>query len=357
MRQRTALYDEHIKAGAKIVPFAGWDMPLNYGSQIREHRVVREDAGMFDVSHMTVIDITGERSLAYLQRLVAADVARLTSVGQAQYATLLNQAGGIIDDLIAYRNAEGFRLVTNAGTRDKVIAWLRANEEPGVQLVEQALAMISVQGPNAIDKFVAVTGASAVVELKPFSAYDKDAWKIGRTGYTGEDGVEVILPNEEAPGLWRKLLDADVHPAGLAARDTLRLEAGLNLYGQDMTEEFSPLVSNVAWTVHFDPEERDFIGRSALLAQKASGFDQKLTGLVLETKGVMRSDQKVVTQAGEGVVTSGIFSPTLGYSIGLARVPRGATGGCQVEIRSKLLPARIVKPPFVKHGRAVFESR
>ena len=354
VNQRTPLYRAHVEAGAKLVPFAGWDMPVNYGSQIREHQLVREDAGMFDVSHMTVIDVTGASSLAYLQRLLAADVARL-SVGQAQYGALLNAAGGIIDDLIAYRTVDGFRLVTNAGTRQKVIRWFKANAVPGVDLVEQALAIIAVQGPNALEKFVAATGWQAALELDPFFAAVEGAWMIGRTGYTGEDGVEAILPNDDAPRLWQKLVDAGVHPAGLGARDTLRLEAGLNLYGQELTEDVSPLVSNMAWTVHFDPQEREFLGRSALLAQRAAGLQDKLTGLVLESKGVMRAGHRVVTQAGEGVVTSGIFSPTLGYSIGLARVPRGATNDCQIEIRSKLLPARIVKPPFIRHGQKVFE--
>ena len=354
MGRQTPLYAEHVRAGAKLVDFAGWDMPVNYGSQIREHQLVREDAGMFDVSHMTVIDVTGERSLDYLQRLVAADVGRL-SVGQAQYGALLQKTGGIIDDLITYRTTEGFRLVTNAGTRDKVVAWLEANAEPGVELVERALAMIAVQGPNALDKFVAVSGMPTVTALEPFFAAVEGDWMVGRTGYTGEDGVEVILPNDEAAALWQKLLDAGVHPAGLGARDTLRLEAGLNLYGQDMTEDTSPLISNMAWTVHLDPETRAFIGRDALLSQKASGLFEKLTGLVLETRGVMRTGQRVVTDAGEGVVTSGIFSPTLGYSIGLARIPRGAMGDCKVDIRGKLLPSRIVRPPFVKRGQKVFK--
>lgn len=355
MAKRTPLYDQHVEQGAKIVDFAGWEMPLHYGSQLGEHNAVRGHCGMFDVSHMTVVDITGPSCLGYLRRLVANDVAKLEAPGTALYGTLLNGSGGVIDDLIVYRRDVGYRVVVNAGTRAKVLEWLSANNAEEVSLMEQDLAMVAVQGPAALSVFQSVAEVSGLDELPAFNAIERSEMMIARTGYTGEDGVEVILPGGSARQLWTELAAAGVQPAGLGARDTLRLEAGLNLYGQDMDESVSPLVSNLAWTVSWKPEDRDFIGREALQAQREAGLGEKLTGLVLETRGVIRSGQRVTTELGDGVVTSGIFSPTLGYSIALARIPRKAVGSCQVEVRGKLLPARIVKPPFVRQGKQVFE--
>jgi aminomethyltransferase len=357
--RRTALHSAHVEAGAKLVDFAGWDMPLNYGSQIAEHRAVREDAGMFDVSHMTVIDVAdgaaGGEALALLRRLLANDVAKLAAPGEALYGVMLNDDAGIVDDLIVYRRSAGYRAVVNAATRDKVLAWLADRNDEGARIEERDLAMVAVQGPAAIARFEAASGWTGVTEIAPFSMREQDGWMVGRTGYTGEDGVEVVLPGDAALALWRRLADAGVRPAGLAARDTLRLEAGLNLYGQDMDETTSPLVSNLAWTVAWQPEDRDFIGREALARERAAGPAAKLTGLVMEDKGVLRHGQRVVTGAGEGEITSGIFSPTLGYSIALARLPRAAKGTCEVDVRGRLKPARIVKPPFVRKGSKVFE--
>lgn len=310
---------------------------------------------MFDVSHMTVVDVQGDAAQAFLQRLIANDVARLRAVGKALYGVLLNDTGGVIDDLIVYRREAGFRVVVNAATRTRVLDWLAARNEEGAEIREQDLAMIAVQGPRAVAVFAAVAGWPDVEGLEAFAAMERDGWMVARTGYTGEDGVEVMLPGDEAPGLWRRLLDARVRPAGLGARDTLRLEAGLNLYGQDMDESTSPLISNLAWTVAWQPEDRHFIGREALAAARAAGVREKLVGLVLEQRGVLRHGQRVCTGSGDGIVTSGIFSPTLGYSIALARVPRAAEGGCEVEIRGKRLAARIVRPPFVRNGHKVFE--
>jgi aminomethyltransferase len=227
-----------------------------------------------------------------------------------------------------------------------------------VEIVEQDLAMVAmvaVQGPEAVAAFAAVAGWPAVTELPGFCALERDGWMVARTGYTGEDGVEVMLPGADAVDLWASLQQSGIEPAGLGARDTLRLEAGLNLYGQDMDETTNPLISNLAWTIAWKPEDREFIGREALTAARAAGPEEKLTGLVLEQRGVLRHGQTVMTAAGEGVVTSGIFSPTLGYSIALARVPKSAAGACEVEIRGRHLPVRIVKPPFVRHGRKVFD--
>jgi len=353
--RRTPLFAAHVAAGGKMVDFAGWEMPLHYGSQLAEHHAVRAAAGMFDVSHMTIIDVAGDRATSYLRRLVANDVGKLQQSGKALYGTLLNDSGGVIDDLIVYRREAGYRLVVNASTGDKVLAWLAANNDERVDIVEQALAMVAVQGPQAIDRFEVAAGWSAVTDIDPFSAVERGAWMVARTGYTGEDGVEVMLPNAAAVTLWEALLAAGVQPAGLGARDTLRLEAGLNLYGQDMDEQTTPLVSNLAWTIAWEPAERDFVGRAALQRQRQEGVPQKLAGLVLEGRGVLRHGQRVLTQHGDGAVTSGIFSPTLGYSIALARLPRAAKGDCQVDVRGKLLPVRIVKPPFVRKGKKTFD--
>lgn len=353
--RRTALHACHLAAGGKMVPFAGWDMPLHYGSQIAEHHAVRTGAGMFDVSHMTIVDVSGTGAEALLSRLVANDVGKLDRPGKALYGTLLNDAGGILDDLIVYRRESGLRAVVNASTRDKVLAWFTQQNAEGARIEERDLAMVAVQGPEAITRFEAVSGWRQVAEIEGFSAREQDSWMVARTGYTGEDGVEVMLPGAAAVTLWEQLAAAGVAPAGLGARDTLRLEAGLNLYGQDMDETTTPLESNLAWTVAWKPEGRQFVGRAALETQRAAGVGAKLTGLVLEGRGVLRHGQRVISDAGEGVVTSGIFSPTLGYSIALARLPRAARGACQVDVRGKLLPVRIVKPPFVRHGKQVFE--
>ena len=351
--RRTPLYDAHVAANARMVPFAGWSMPLNYGSQIAEHHAVRRAAGMFDVSHMTVIDLTGKGAFALLERTFANDPAK-AAPGKAVYGVLLNERGGIIDDLIVYGRAGGYRAVVNAGTRARVLDWLATqSEDLDVVVAEQAdLAMLAVQGPEALSRLAAATAFDAS-DLAPFSfaaPAARDGWMVARTGYTGEDGVEILLPAADAGVLWQRLLAAGVAPAGLAARDTLRLEAGLNLYGQDMDEHVSPLESNLSWTVAWRPPERRFVGREALSAQRQARPRQALRGLVLEAKGVMRRGCTVATSHGEGVVTSGIFSPTLGYSIALARLPRDAAEDCTVAIRAARLPARIVRPPFVRHG-------
>ena len=362
--KRTALYDAHVRAGARMTSFAGWSMPLRYGSQVAEHRQVRSRAGMFDVSHMTIIDIDGDEALALLQRVFANDPGK-TESGKAVYGVLLNETGGIIDDVMVYARRQGYRIVANAATRERVLQWLEAQRAGFAANVSarEDLAMIAVQGPRALALVEAQT-AFDVASLAPFGVDERDDWFLSRTGYTGEDGVEIMLPNGHALELWQRLEDAGVLPVGLAARDTLRLEAGLNLYGQDMDEDTTPLESNLGWSIAWQPE-RDFIGRAALQALRdrgatGEGFEapRKLTGLVLEAKGVMRHGQRVQTSAGEGVVTSGVFSPTLGYSIALARLPRRATGSCTVRIRNDAVAAQIVKPPFVRHGKKVYrESR
>jgi aminomethyltransferase len=355
MGLKTALYDTHILEGAKIVDFGGWEMPLHYGSQIEEHHAVRRDAGMFDVSHMGVADLKGGRVREFLQMLLANDVGRLKIPGKALYSCMLLPSGGVIDDLIVYFMSDTwFRLVINAGTRDKDLEWIRGQAAAyAVDVAERRdLAMIAVQGPHARDKTLALLASaerSAAAQLAPFFGGQFNSWFIARTGYTGEDGFEVMLPAADAAMTWNALRAQGVQPAGLGARDTLRLEAGMNLYGNDMDENHHPLESGLGWTVAFEPASRDFIGRRALEElRRAGGF--MLVGLLLEERGVLRSHQKIVP-AGE--VTSGTFSPTLNRSIALARVPPTAASSVQVEIRGKLHAASIVKPPFVRHGKAL----
>ncbi|MEZ3185488.1 glycine cleavage system aminomethyltransferase GcvT [Pseudomonas sp. LM13] len=359
MGQRTPLYDQHLALGAKMVDFGGWDMPLHYGSQVEEHHQVRRDCGVFDVSHMTVVDVAGEQATAYLQRLLANDVARLKSAGRALYSAMLNERGGVIDDLIVYLTDWGYRLVVNASTRDKDLAWMQTQMAGfAVEVNERPqLAMLAIQGPHArarTAELVSQARATLIHELKPFQGLAEGDWFIGRTGYTGEDGLEIILPAEQAPDFLSELVGAGIPPIGLGARDTLRLEAGLNLYGQDMTEEVSPLAANMGWTVAWEPAERDFVGRAALEQQRAEGDLPKLVGLVLEERGVLRAHQVVrVTGVGDGEITSGSFSPTLGKSIALARVPAGTAERAEVEIRGKWYPVRVVQPTFVRHGKVL----
>ena len=350
MAAKTPLYEAHVRAGAKMVDFAGWLMPVNYGSQIEEHLAVRQHVGMFDVSHMTIIDVYGPDAEVFLQRVVANNVGILVP-NQALYGAVLNAHGRVLDDLIVYRTSTGYRCVVNASTREKMLDWFQDQAMPRLQIEHRDEAMIAVQGPEARVRFAELTGIAAVLDLKPFFAVHHDGWMIGRTGYTGEDGVEVMLPSDQAPGLWASLTDAGVAPAGLGARDTLRLEAGLNLYGQDMDETTSPLISNMGWTVAWAPEQRAFIGRQALEAQR-DGLPEQLTGLILKDKGVLRLGQSVHTDQGPGIMTSGSYAPSLGMSIGLARVPRGASADCMVDIRGQEKKGLLVRPPFVRHGRS-----
>lgn len=356
MGLKTPLYDTHVAAGARLVDFGGWDMPVNYGSQIEEHHAVRRDAGMFDVSHMLIADVTGARARDYLRYLLANDVAKLKEPGKALYSCMLNERGGVVDDLIVYFiNESWFRVVVNAGTRDKDIAWLkRYSDKFQVDVKPRTdLAMIAVQGPNARAKAATLIGkhADEALQLKTFVGREFAPYFIARTGYTGEDGWEIMLPVADAPKFWSDLKAAGVAQCGLGARDTLRLEAGMNLYGNDMDENLSPLESGLTWTVAFDPPERDFVGRAALEAQRAAGVKRKLVGLVLDDRGVLRSHQRVVTPAGEGELTSGTFSPTMEKSIGFARVPAATGERVEVDIRGKLLSARVVKYPFVRNGK------
>jgi aminomethyltransferase len=360
MGKRTSLYDSHVAAGARMVDFGGWDMPVNYGSQIDEHHAVRSDAGMFDVLHMTVVDLEGPRVRDFLRHLLANDVAKLKNPGKALYTCMLNNQAGIIDDLIVYFMRDAwFRMVVNAATHDKDLAWITQQAEPfAIKITERQVAMIAVQGPKAREKAATVLPAplrEPALALKPFSALEGEGLFVARTGYTGEDGFEIMFPAEEGGSYWKKLMDAGVKPAGLGARDTLRLEAAMNLYGSDMDEGVTPLESGLGWTIAWEPNDRDFIGRKALTSQRDAGPRRKLVGLVLEDKGVLRGHQKVVSEAGEGEITSGTFSPTLYRSIAMARVPVATGDEVQVDIRGKLLRARVVKPPFARNGKSLIK--
>jgi aminomethyltransferase len=358
MTQQTILNATHRALGARMVDFGGWDMPINYGSQIDEHHQVRRDAGMFDVSHMTVVDVRGARVRDFLRFLLANNIDKLKTSGKALYSCMLNEQGGVIDDLIVYyRDEQFFRMVVNASTRDKDLDWMaRQASAFGVTLQERRdFAMIAVQGPNARAKaagLLSAEGAVAAMKLGKFVGADIDGMFLARTGYTGEDGFEIMVPEPQAIAFWQRLLDAGVKPAGLGARDTLRLEAGMNLYGQDMDEGVLPLEAALAWTLVLDGD-RDFIGRAALLAAKQNGVSREMIGLIMDEKGVLRHGQKVLTDRGDGEILSGSFSPTLGKSIAFARVPTGAHEHLRVDIRGREVPVRAVKIPFVRDGKAL----
>lgn len=360
MANKTVLHAKHLSASAKMVDFHGWEMPINYGSQIEEHHAVRQDAGMFDVSHMTIVDIKGKEAKAFLRYLLANDVEKLQIAGKALYTGMLNHDAGVIDDLIVYFfDQEFYRLVVNSATREKDLAWIGEQAQKfDVSINERPeFAMIAVQGPNAKAKVGTLLSAeqnAAVADMKPFFGVQAGELFIATTGYTGESGYEIVVPEQQAANLWQQLLDAGVKPCGLGARDTLRLEAGMNLYGLDMDENVSPLAANMAWTISWQPSERDFIGRQALVAQKAAGDQHKLVGLVLEEKGVLRTGQKVLVNGEQGIITSGTFSPTLGHSIAMARVPRNIGETCEVEMRKKVITVKVVKAGFVRNGKKVF---
>ncbi|HED14705.1 MAG TPA: glycine cleavage system aminomethyltransferase GcvT [Gammaproteobacteria bacterium] len=362
MSNKTPLYPAHLAAGGKVVDFAGWQLPVHYGSQLEEHHQVRNDAGMFDVSHMCRLHLSGQDSGDFLRHLVANNIDKLTEPGKALYTPMLLPQGGVIDDLIIYRlDNSNYRVVVNAATREKDLAWMFkqaiAFDDVNLALLDDT-AMIAVQGPQAREKTLQVlsdTDAVVAAGLDPFFGAVTSDLFIGRTGYTGEDGFEIVTPATGGIAMWDKLLAAGVKPCGLGARDTLRLEAGMCLYGHDLDETSTPLESGIAWTIGWQPQDRDFIGRSALAQQKSTGIPRRLVGLLLEGKGVLRDGQTVQTTAGDGLITSGGFSPTLNRSIALARVPWDCRPGsdCSVLIRKRPQPARVVKFPFVRNGKAV----
>ncbi|MFT5657394.1 MAG: aminomethyltransferase [Gammaproteobacteria bacterium] len=357
MGKKTPFYQSHLDASAKMVDFGGWDMPIHYGSQIAEHEIVRSDAGMFDVSHMTVVDVSGADASAYLGYLLANDIAKLKKHGKALYSCMLNADGGVVDDLIVYfLDDQFYRVIINSATRDKDIAWLnlQAAKFTNVSLVERDdVAMIAVQGPTARDKALSLfeSNRTTLESLGRFEAATIGDFFIARTGYTGEDGFEFLMPIGQAVDCWQRLSNAGVKPCGLGARDTLRLEAGMSLYGIDMDETTSPLCSGLGWTLSMS-DSRDFIGKAVLEQEQKLGVKQQMVGLVLKDKGVLRNHLKVITADGEGEITSGSYSPTLGKAIALARIPSGVSGEVEVEVRNKYLKADVVKMPFVRLGKS-----
>ncbi|MDH4124394.1 MAG: glycine cleavage system aminomethyltransferase GcvT [Gammaproteobacteria bacterium] len=358
MGLKTPLFASHVAAGAKIVDFGGWDMPLHYGSQKEEHHAVRNTAGVFDVSHMTIVDLNGDRVREFLRYLLANDVARLQTPGKALYSAMLNDNGGVIDDLIVYFMHEcWFRLIVNAATRDKDLAWMQKQAHDfSVTVTEVAgTAMLAVQGPKARELASGCVDAKwreAALALPPFTGMQAGQLFIARTGYTGEDGWEIVMPAAAAASTWDQLLAAGVAPCGLGARDTLRLEAAMNLYGTDMDETVSPLEAGMGWTIAWEPREREFIGRASLERKRSDPTLQRFVGLLLEDKGVLRNHQRVVVAGqGEGEITSGGYSPTMERSIALARLPAGQSESAAVDVRGKLLQVRIVPTPFVRNGK------
>ncbi len=363
MVAKTPLYADHKALNAKLIDFHGWEMPLDYGSQLEEHCQVRQDAGVFDVSHMTIIDVLGAGGRQFLRKLLTNDVDQLQSTGKALYSCICNEHGGIIDDLIVYQRAsDNYRIVLNSATRARDLTWIRTKSQGfAVGLQERNdLAMLAIQGPNAIGKTLSILNpaqADAVSTIGDFECYESDDWFFARTGYTGEDGLEIILPREQISSFWNSLIAMDIKPCGLGARDTLRLEAGMLLYGQDMDESTTPLESSLEWVVKWQPEERDFIGMGALLSQKQQGLKRKFVGLLLQERGIMRSGQTIMIDGQkEGIITSGTYSPTLKKSIAFARVPITTAGDVEVEIRGKLIPAMVCKPRFVKKGKILIIS-
>lgn len=362
MEKKTVLFEAHQAMGARLVPFGGWQMPLHYGSQLEEHHAVRKDAGMFDVSHMQVVDLRGEGVQSYLRYLLANDVARLKVSGKALYSCMLNEQGGVIDDLIVYYlDDKWYRIVVNASTAEKDLAWMLEQATDFEVSVDPRddLAMIAVQGPGAREKAMPLLPQelqAPVAALGVFQAATNNDWFVARTGYTGEDGFEVMLPQIDAVSFWQGLAAAGVAPCGLGARDTLRLEAGMNLYGSDMDEQTLPLEAGLTWTVAWEPQERQFIGRSVLDARRGAAENGRFVGLVLTGRGVLRNHQKIFSGDQElGEITSGGFAPTLERSIALARVSAEIGDECEVDIRGKRVAAKVVKPPFVRNGKAVVE--
>lgn len=359
MGKHTALHAKHLESNATFVEFGGWSMPAYYSSATEEHQAVRQHSGMFDVSHMTIVDVHGIDAKAYLQKLLANDVSRLTDAGKALYSAMLNNNGGIIDDLIVYNMDDWYRIISNCITREQALEWMTAQSKGfEVSLTDRSeLCIIAIQGPDALAKVKSIrTEAIELIDgLKPFQSQVKANWFYARTGYTGEDGLEVILSEEEAPDFWQSLLDAGVIPCGLDAADSLRIEAGLNAYGNEMDESTSPMIANMSNTIAWRPEERLFFGRDALANELTEGIKLKLVGLILSSNDIINADQKVIIDGvGEGVVTSAAFSPSLKSSIAIARVPKDTGEHCQVEVQDKLINAKVIKLPFVRYGKKQF---
>lgn len=358
--KRTPLYDEHVKAGAKLVDFAGYEMPVQYsgenGGIKAEHNAVRESAGLFDVSHMGEVFFRGSDAEVAVQKLVTRDVARL-EVGQAGYAAVCHESGGTVDDVLVYRRESEYMIVVNAANREKDVEHFRENtKDLDVEISDESdgWALLALQGPEAVGMLqnFAETDLSSIKYYR-FVEGDVDGKKaiLSRTGYTGEDGFEIYLKPDDAPGLWRTLTDVGAVPAGLGARDTLRLEAGMCLYGNELLDDVSPLEAGIGFAVHLT-KEPGFIGQAELLRQDLDGLQRKLVAFEVEGRGIVRHGH-TVTDGAEivGSVTSGTQSPTLGRAIALALVDSHAGDHLHVVVRERPVPVKIVGLPFYKRER------
>jgi len=354
--KHTPLYNEHKELGARLVDFAGYEMPVQYEGIKAEHDAVRNHVGLFDVSHMGEAVFRGPDAEAAVQHLVTRDVGRL-DVGQAGYCAVCYEDGGTVDDVIVYRREDDFLVVVNASNREKDVEHFQKNtEDLDVEVVDESddWALLALQGPEAEKLLQDLTGAD-LSGLRPFrfveGEVDGVAAIVSRTGYTGEDGFEIYLSPDGAPGVWRRLIEAGVTPAGLGARDTLRLEAGMCLYGNELDAETTPLEAGIGFAVHLD-KEQEFIGQKALKEEKENGLRKKLVGFEMEGRGIARHDYPVVVEDETvGHVTSGTRSPTLERAIGLALVDPGVDDSFEILIRNKPVPARTVPVPFYKRDR------
>ena len=350
---KTPLNNAHIELGAKMVNFSHWEMPISYTSLIEEHHAVRNTAGVFDVSHMSIFDFNGGDQVAFFEKIFANDIKKISNKDKAIYGALLNEEGGILDDLIIYHANEKFRLVSNCSTREQNRQWYEKHAvEFGVEVVERSdMGILAIQGPDALSKILSIDGINPQVNnLQSFGCMFDGDKLYERTGYTGEAGLEIIVPSVDINQFWDQALRLGCASVGLGARDTLRLEAGLNLYGNDMTIENHPYESNLGWTIDMTDENRQFIGKQALLSIDQSK-SQKIVGIILRDKGVLRSGYEVIHDEGKGVILSGSYSPTLQSSIGLARVDQGYKKDGKVMIRNKMLNIDFVSPRFIERGK------
>ena len=348
---KTTLFEQHKNLGAKMVDFGGWSMPINYGSQINEHKVVRSDVGIFDVSHMSVFDLSGSEQEEFLKYLLPNDVNKIKNSGRALYSPLLNNDGGILDDLIVYNLGTHYRIISNCATRSQNHDWFlkqSKNYDVKIKLMSD-LSIVAIQGPNSKN----ILDKVGIYNLNTMSDFDVKIYNslmIAKTGYTGEEGFEVVIANSDVESFWMDLLGAGAPPIGLGARDTLRLEAGLNLYGSDMDINNNPYESNLAWTIDLNDKNRDFIGKIALEDIKKDTY-KELKGIILRDKGILRSHQLVEHKAGNGEILSGSYSPSFGFSIAFARLDKGHDGEGKVKIRNNEFKVEIVSLPFMRKGK------
>ena len=347
-----------------MVDFHGWSMPINYGSQINEHNSVRENCGIFDVSHMTILDFKGDDAETFVRKLISNDIKKLTEPYAGLYSAMVNEQGGVIDDLIAYKMENGYRLVVNCATRGEDLKWISSKSlNFKVEMTERDdLSMIAVQGPRSLD----VLSSCPAPIVRALESKKRQQGVYGnnmfatKTGYTGEIGFEVILPHEQAVNLWQNAIDAGAVPVGLGARDTLRLEAGMNLYGFEMDESITPFECNMSWTVDFSDTDRDFYGKKALENILKEENYNELVGIMLDERTILRQGQKLWFNENkdlDGIVTSGTYSPTLKKPIALARIPKADLKSCFTEVRDKKVFAKIGSPKFIKEGKEIFKER